>query len=127
MNYIHDLVSAMAEKRAVENADLFPTYSNWLDRRFADQWETFNVSSDVADFGVVQWENRPLDAVVVKTIVHQKNRIIGRYEDKCYLFGFVADEEFSMLRDSFAVDCSDAPDLNKWKIGERFQSRWNAD
>ena len=102
MNYIHDLVSGMAEKRPVENADLFPAYSNWLDRRFADQWETFNVNSDVADFGVVQWESRPLDAVVVKTIVHQKNRILGRYEDKCYLFGFVADEEFSMLRDPFA-------------------------
>jgi hypothetical protein len=38
MNYIHDLVSGMAEKRPVQNADLFPTYSNWLDRRFADQW-----------------------------------------------------------------------------------------
>jgi hypothetical protein len=70
MNHIHDLVSGMAEKRPVDNGDLFPTYSKWLDRRFADQWETFNVSSDVADFGVVQWENRPLDAVVVKTIVH---------------------------------------------------------
>jgi hypothetical protein len=127
MNYIHDLVSGMAEKRAVENANLFPTYSKWLDRRFADQWQTFNVSSDVADFGVVQWEQRPIDAVVVKTILHQKNRFIGRYEDKCYLFGFVADEEFSMLRESFAIDCSDAPDVNKWKVGERFQSRWNAD
>ena len=51
MNYIHDLVSGMAEKRPVENADLFPGYSNWLDRRFADQWETFNVNSDLADFG----------------------------------------------------------------------------
>jgi hypothetical protein len=127
MNYIHDLVSGTAEKRPVENADLFPSYSNWLDRRFADQWETFNVSSDVADFGAVQWEHRPLDAVIVKTNVHQKNRILGRYEDKCYLFGFVADEEFSMLRDSFAVDCSDAAYTNKWKVGERFQSGWNAD
>jgi hypothetical protein len=52
MNYIHDLVSAMAEKRAVENADLFPSYSQWLDRRFADQWETFNVTSDVADLAL---------------------------------------------------------------------------
>jgi hypothetical protein len=31
------------------------------------------------------------------------------------------------LRESFAIDCSDAPDVNKWKVGERFQSRWNAD
>ena len=75
----------------------------------------------------LRWEHRPLDAVIVKTIVHQKNRFLGRYDDKFYLFGFVADEEFSMLRDSFAVDCSDAPDLTKWKVGGRFQSRWNAD
>jgi hypothetical protein len=75
----------------------------------------------------LRWEHRPLDAVIVKTIVHQKNRFLGRYDDKCYLFGFVADEEFRMLRDSFAVDCSDAPDLTKWKVGGRFQSRWNAD
>ena len=103
-----------------------PTQIGWIDVLLISG-ETFNVSSDVADFGVVQWENRPLDAVVVKTTVHQKNRFIGMYEDKCYLFGFVADEEFSMLRDSFAVDCNDAPDVNKWKVGERFQSRWNAE
>jgi hypothetical protein len=34
MNYIHDLVSGMAEKRPVDNGDLFPTYSKWLDRVF---------------------------------------------------------------------------------------------
>jgi len=127
MNYIHDLVSAMAEQRPVADDDLFPTYSNWLNRRFADQWETFNVSSDVEDFGTAQWEHRPLDAVVVKTIVHQKNRILGKYEDRCYLFGFVSDDEFSILRDSFAFNCGDTPEVDKWKVGERFKSQWNAD
>ena len=127
MNSIHDLISGMAEKRPVNNADLFPSYSIWLNRRFADQWETFNVSSDVADFGIVQWERRPLDAVIVKTIVHQKNRVLGKYEERCYLFGFVNDDEFNMVRDSFAFDCSDTQDLDRWKVGERFLSRWNAD
>ena len=65
--------------------------------------------------------------MVVKTTVHQKNRILGKYEDRCYLFGFVDDDEFDMLRDAFAFDCSDTRELNGWKIGERFQSRWNAD
>ena len=127
MNYVQDLVSGMAEERPVENGELFPAYSNWLNQRFADQWKTFNVSSDVADFGTVQWDRRQVDAVVVKTIVHQKNRILGRYEDRCYLFGFVSDDEFSMLRDPFAVDCDQTGEVNKWKIGERFQSHWNAD
>ena len=127
MNYIQDLVSGMAEKHAVEKGDLFPTYLNWLNERFADKWETFNVNSDVADFGTAQWQARPLDAVVVKTIVHQKNRILGKYEEPCFVFGFVNDDEFNMIRDPFVFDCSDTGDLNKWKIGERFQSRWNAE
>jgi hypothetical protein len=67
MNYVHDLVSGMAEERPVENAGLFPAYSNWLNQRVIDKWETFNVSSEVADFGTVQWDHRQLDAVVVKT------------------------------------------------------------
>lgn len=127
MNYVHDVVRGMAEERPVENADLFPAYSNWLNQRFTDKWETFNVGSDVADFGTVQWDHRQLDSVVVKTIVHQKNRILGKYEDRCYLFGFVSDDEFSMLREPFAVDCDDTGAVNKWKVGERFKSLWNAD
>jgi len=127
MNYIHDLVSAMADKRPVEDANLFPAYSKWLNERFGDQWQTFNVASEVADFGTVQWEQRPLDAIVVKTIVQQKNRILGKYDKQCYLFGYVDDEEFTMLRNPFALDCSDSGDLAKWKIGERFRSQWNAE
>ena len=127
MNYIQDLVSGMAQKRLMKDANLFPGYSRWLEQRFADQWEIFSVSSDVADFGQVQWQGRPLDAVVAKTIVHEKNRIIGRYEDRCYLFGLVNDDEFNMFRDAFALDCSDTNGLNKWRVGERFQSQWNAD
>jgi hypothetical protein len=127
MNYVHDLVSGMADERPVENAELFAAYSNWLNQRFNDKWETFNVGSDVADFGTVQWDHRELDAVVVKTIVHQKNRILGKYDERCYLFGFVSDGEFSMLRDPFAVDCGDTAAMNKWKVGERFKSLWNAD
>src|SRR4029077_2845308 len=100
---------------------------NWLNQRFSDKWETFNVGSDVADFGSVRWDHRELDAVVVKTIVQQKNRILGRYEDRCYLFGFVSDDEFGMMRDPFAIDCDDTAAINKWKVGERFKSRWNAD
>lgn len=127
MNYVHDLVSSMAEKRPVKNLNVFPTYSNWLNERFADQWETFNVGSDVADFGTVQWERRPLTAIVVKTIVQQKNRILGKYDSRCYLFGFVNDDEFDMLRDAFAFDCSDTAAIKRWKIEEQFQSRWNAE
>jgi hypothetical protein len=127
MNYVQEIVNGMAFNRPVRNAGIFPLYGDWLRGRFVDRWETFNVSSDVADFGAMQWHGRPLDAVVVKTVVQQKNRILGKYEDRCYLFGFVNDDEFDMLRDSFSIDCNDAAELTEWKVGERFQSRWNAD
>jgi uncharacterized protein len=127
MNYIQDLVSGMAFNRSVKNASLFPVYDDWLKGRFIDRWETFNVTSDVADFGAIQWHGRPLDAIVVKTIVQQKNRILGKYEERCYLFGFINDDEFDMLRDSFSIDCDDASDFKEWKTGGQFHSRWNAD
>ena len=127
MNYVQDLVSGMADERPVENAELFPAYSNWLSWRFDDKWETFNVGSDVADFGTVQWDHRQLDAVVVKTSIQQKNRILGKYEERCYLFGFVSDDEFNMLRDPFTFDCDDTAAVYKWKVGERFKSLWNAE
>lgn len=126
MNGIHDFVRGLADKRLNDVKHLFPDYSNWLDRRFADQWEAFNVTSDVADFGTVQWSGRALDAIIVKSVIQQKNRILGKYEDRCYMFGLVDDHEFMMQRDPFAVDCdSGGGFLRKWKVGEKFQSQWN--
>lgn len=126
MGYVQGLVGAMADQRPAEGSDLFPGYSAWLNQRFADHWETFSVYSSVADFGTVQWQSRQLDAVVVETIIQQKNRILGKYDIRCYRFGFVNDDEFNMLRDPFVFDCSDKKDVTDWKIGEHFQSRWNA-
>jgi peptidoglycan hydrolase-like protein with peptidoglycan-binding domain/uncharacterized protein YecT (DUF1311 family) len=125
MNYIHDFVRQLAEKRSSDNR-LFPSYSNWLNMRFANQWETYNVSSDVADFGTVQWNSRPLDAIIVKSTIQQKNRILGKYEDHCFMFGLVDDVEFGMERDPFVMDCENGSSVSKWKAGERFQSQWNA-
>jgi hypothetical protein len=126
MNGIHDFVRGLAEKRLNDTNNFFPNYSNWLDRRFRDQWETFNVSSDVADFGTVQWNGRPVDAIIVRSVIQQKNRILGKYEDHCYMFGLVDDREFTMQRDPFAVDCESGGAVSKWKVGEKFQSQWNA-
>jgi hypothetical protein len=128
MNGVHDFARGLAEKRLNDSNNFFPNYSNWLNRRFEDQWETFNVSSDVADFGTVQWSGRPVDAIIVRSVIQQKNRIVGKYEDRCYIFGLVDDREFMMQRDPFAVECeSGGSVVTKWKLGEKFQSQWNAD
>jgi hypothetical protein len=126
-NGIQDFVRGLAENRIVDANNFFPDYSKWLKGRSDDQWETFNVSSEVADFGTVQWKGRPVDAIIVRSVIQQKNRILGKYEDRCFMFGYVDDREFTMQRDPFDVDCSGGSAVNLWKVGEKFQSQWNAD
>jgi hypothetical protein len=125
MNEVAGFVKDLAEKRKDDANRFFASYSNWLNARFSDQWETYNVTSDIADFGTVQWDRRALDAVVVRSVIQQKNRILGRYEDKCFMFGVVSDPEFAMNRDPIVADCKDERSINRWQIGESFQSQWN--
>ena len=42
------------------------------------------------------------------------------------MFGYVDDREFTMQRDPFDVGCSNSSAVNLWKLGEKFQSQWNA-
>jgi hypothetical protein len=126
-NSVHDLVSGEAQKRLVDSEHLFPDYSRWLDRRFDEKWETFGVNSEVADFGTFQWEGRMLPAVVVRTIINQKNRDRGKYENTCYKFGLVDDEEFNRLRQPFSVSCGDTTFIETWKSEGKFQSLWNVE
>jgi tetratricopeptide (TPR) repeat protein len=128
MSDISAFVKSLAEKRDVDKNGSFSTYSTWLNKRFAEQWEKFNVTSDVDDFGTVQWNGRSLDAVIIKSNVQQRNRIIGKYEDKCFLFGLVDDVEFTIQRDSISAACDSGGKLiNNWKVGKQFHSQWNVD
>jgi hypothetical protein len=107
---------------------LFPAFASWLSRRFDDQWETTEVLSEIADYGKVQWNGRILDGIIVKTTVTQKNRIKGAYETNCFILGVVEDEEFSMPRDMFGVQCGSSwPTLDDWKARREFRNLLNAD
>jgi hypothetical protein len=128
MSNISTFVKALAEKREVDKSGSFSTYSAWLNKSFGEQWETFNVTSDVADFGTVQWKGRSLDAIIIKSVIQQKNRILGKYEDKCFWFGLVDDVEFAMRRESISAACDGGGKfITNWKVGNKFQSQWNAD
>jgi tetratricopeptide (TPR) repeat protein len=127
MNEIGEFVSELAEKRRMDKDRMLPNYSNWLDERFEEGWETFNVTSEVQDFGELKWQNRILDGIIVKTNVQQKNRVLGKYETRCFTFGLIDDVEFQMKRDRFAVPCNDVAFINSWKIGKDFHSGWNAE
>ena len=127
MNEIGDSVRDLAEKRRTDTNKAFPNYSKWLNYRFDEGWETFNVKSDVLDFGTVKWQNRTLDAVLVKTIVQQKNRVLGKYEDTCFVFGLVDDVEFQMNREQFGEPCDNTRFVNSWMLGKDFHSGWNVE
>ena len=118
-------LAARLQKRLVDSEHLFVDYSRWLDQRFDDKWETFGVNSEVADFGTFRWQGRILPAIIVKTIINQKNRNLGKYESSCYEFGFVDDEEFNRLRETFSVNCENTTLIESWKSGGNFQSQWN--
>ncbi len=120
---INTFVKALAEKRDIDKSGSFSTYSTWLNERFAEQWETFNVTSDVADFGTAQWNGRSLDAIIIKSVIQQKNRILGSYADKCFWFGLVDDVEFAMRRESISTACdSGVKFIANWKIGKNFRA-----
>jgi hypothetical protein len=116
------------QQRLFEAERLFPEYLNWLNKQLAAQWETMDVQSEVNDFGVVQWNGRPLDGVIVKTTVKLRNRPQGAYETGCFLLGLVDDVEFAMQRDPFAVACDSSASqqtITKWKQRRQFKSKWN--
>ena len=114
-------------RKATETQGPFPTFASWLNWRFDDQWETTDVVSEIADFGKVQWNRRTLDGIMVQTTITQKNRIKGVYEKSCFVFGMVDDDEFSMSRDMYGVQCDTSrPTLEDWKSRREFKSLWNA-
>jgi hypothetical protein len=138
---IHNLINALpkdtadndssnlkTQQRVFEVERLFPEYLSWLNKQLGAQWETMDVQSEVNDFGVVQWNGRPLDSVIVKTTVKLRNRPQGAYETGCFLLGLVDDVEFAMQRDPFAVACDSSAGqqtITKWKQRRQFKSKWN--
>jgi hypothetical protein len=124
MNKVDDCIKPLVEQRSTD-CGYFPEYSAWLNQRFSDHWETFNLNAQVADFGTVKWQDRPLDAIIVKAVIQQKNRMLGKYEDQCWLLGMIDDGEFQMIREPFAVDCENPAIVKRWEVGGDFQSEWN--
>ncbi len=121
---MQEYVKALAEDRIDDTERRFPYYTSWLKHQLADQWETYNVTSAVADFGTVQWEGRSVDAIVIRSVLQQKNRILGKYDEACFLFAFVDDAEFTMERDRLAARCDNPDAVRTWKLGKHFSSQW---
>jgi hypothetical protein len=77
---------------------------------------------------VTEGPPRPLNAIIVKSVIQQKNRTLGKYENSCFMFEVVDDVEFAMQRELFSTSCDSAgASISSWKIGKNFRSQWNAE
>ena len=128
MDDVQNYVRALAEGKRPLEESVFPEYRRWLSARLSAKWETVSVASEIVDFGTVEWKGRSLDAIIVRSEIRQRNRILGENRTDCFVFGRIEDAEFSMWRDDFSEMCeaSDAK-TRSWKIGNKFKSRWNVE
>ncbi len=90
-----------------------------------DRWEKMSENADLADYGVADWKGRSLETVFSRVSIRLKNRILGDYKDRCYIFGQINDVEFEATRDPIVLSCDNAADLTAWQTGHGFKSFWN--
>lgn len=104
---------------------LFPEFAKWNEGLAHDNWKATDVTSEVQDYGTVNWKGRNLDGVIVKTTVKMASAERGQYKDECFLFGAVVDNEFQMVRDPYESKC-ETDTSAKWAVGHELRSLWVA-
>lgn len=102
----------------------YPDFVNWYGAKVQDRWEVMQVNSELADYGQANWKGRMLEAAFSRVTIRLKNRMLGDYEDACFVFGRLNDNEFSMMRDHFEASCDDADASIGWKRAHSFASVW---
>jgi hypothetical protein len=102
----------------------YPKYSAWLTDLLADHWEITTTDSELHDFGTSNYKGRSLDTVFSRITLHLKNRILGQYSTKCFVFGRINDSEFAISREFMVDSCDDEATLAKWQAGHEFKSEW---
>jgi hypothetical protein len=105
---------------------LYPAYVAWLTDKLADHWEVTTIDSDVQDFGTASFKNRALDTVFARITLHLRNRMLGDYDNPCFVFGRISDTEFSMSREPAFARCNDEAAIRSWQAGHQFKSEWFA-
>ena len=105
----------------------YPQFVNWFEGALRDGWELLSIDSALSDYGIVEWKGRVLEAGFAEARLRVQNRDRGEYQDNCYLFGYVLDKEFDRARDAVVVKCKEQAAIERYKLGQRFSSRWIAE
>jgi hypothetical protein len=120
---VADVTSWGEKQRGPVEVD-YPAYAAWLAEMKSDHWEIMATDADVQDYGISDFKGRPLDAAFVHVAIRLRNPILGEYKDACFVFGRIADPEFSMTREPIVAACDDEDALKLWQAGHKFQSQW---
>ncbi len=105
----------------------YPRLARHYQAQREDRWEFMSSETTVLDYGTALYKERPLETALATTRIRMRNRIKGEYQDVCYITGYVNDAEFGITRDPFGEPCDEVgPKLARYKLGERFSSRWIA-
>jgi hypothetical protein len=105
---------------------VYPDFAKWLTDKLADHWEIVTIDPGLEDFGTSNFKTRPLDTIFSRITLHLKNRMLGEYNDFCFIFGRINDTEFSMRREPVFAKCDDEAAIKAWQEGHQFKSEWFA-
>jgi hypothetical protein len=102
----------------------FPKFTSWVQNLIKVRWELQSFNSEVFDYGRARWKDRAMETAFTKITVRLRNRILGEYQDACFLFGRMNDSEFDMVRDTIEIGCGNDAELSSWKRVRGFESQW---
>ena len=87
-----------------------------------EKWEQTGVTFDKIDYGLVNYNGRSLEGVVVEIKLTIKNRVIGKFETYCRNIRAIQDPDFDMWRKIKIENCE--VDNDEWELANDFESRW---
>ncbi|MEW6123993.1 MAG: hypothetical protein AB1698_15375 [Pseudomonadota bacterium] len=105
--------------------DQYPVFFAWLDEKRRSQWDVFAVTSNVFEYGTVDWKGRRLEAGATRTELRVRNQVLGEYQDHCFVFAKVFDYEFLVARDFVVIPCGKEGQILAWKNSRDFKSLWD--
>jgi hypothetical protein len=104
----------------------FQDFVTWYQNQSGGRWELQNFKSEISDYGRAEFKGRILEAAFTKVSMRLRNRILGEYNEVCWIFGRMNDTEFDMPREPIARRCDQDAELTTWKKVNNFQSQWLA-
>jgi hypothetical protein len=125
-NTLGSEIAALTKDRSGSIADFYPGYAAWLTNKLTDHWELITMDTEVQDFGTSKFKSRDLDTIFARVTLHLKNRMLGEYQDECFIFGRIVDKEFNMSREPTFARCNDEAAVTTWQAGHEFKSGWFA-